>query len=213
MSIFKSDWIKESKTPFSSRVAETLNPTPLRDKTMKTIYNLTMVRKKLEDSRLRMEQKHKMLFNKCVQSQEIKDSTTAIMYANECAQVRKIVETVNSSQLAIDQVILRLETVLDFGDIGAEIMPAAGVIRSVKNRLAGVIPEVSFQLGAIGQTLDGMVLEIGEATGHTWSGITLGDEANKILEEASAVAEDKIKEGFPTLPSQQTSERRLNSSN
>jgi len=207
---FTSTWAKEKKTPISTKISDTMHPVPVRDKITQTIFKLNMVQHKLDDSRLRMEQKHKTLFNKCVRSQEMKDSQTAVMYANECAQLKKIAQTITSSHLALEQVVLRLETVKDFGDVAAEIMPAASVIRSIKGQLSGVIPEVSMQLGSISSTLDSLVLEVGEATGQSWNTMVAGDEAEKILSEASIIAEQKIKEGFPELPTTSTAEKGVN---
>jgi len=207
---FTSTWAKEKKTPISTKISDTMHPVPVRDKITQTIFKLNMVQHKLDDSRLRMEQKHKTLFNKCVRSQEMKDSQTAVMYANECAQLKKIAQTITSSHLALEQVVLRLETVKDFGDVAAEIMPAASVIRSIKGQLSGVIPEVSMQLGSISSTLDSLVLEVGEATGQSWNTMVAGDEAEKILSEASTIAEQKIKEGFPELPTTSTAEKGVN---
>lgn len=194
----------------SNKIRSTINPEPLRDRITKTIYSLNMVRHKLEDSHLRIEQKHKALFSKCVKAQETKNTQTAVMYANECSQVKKIAQTIVTSQLAIEQVVLRLETIEDFGDVAAEIMPAASIIRTVKDRLTGVIPEVSMQLGAIGSTLDSLVLEVGEATGQTWNAMVSGEDADKVLAEASMIAEQKIKESFPELPSTSTAEKGIN---
>jgi division protein CdvB (Snf7/Vps24/ESCRT-III family) len=170
-----------------------------------------MVTKKLEDSRARIEQKHKSLFQKCVASQERKDQSTAVMYANECSQVRKMAQIIIASQHAIEQVVLRLETVSDFGDVAAEVMPAAKIINTVKGRLAGVIPEVSLQLNNIGSTLDSLVLEAGEATGQSLTSIATGEEAERILSEAATIADQKIREGFPTLPTAEGAEKGTNS--
>lgn len=205
---FTSSWTKQNKPSISRRISDTMHEVPLKDKVSKTVYRLNMVRRKLEDSRNRMDQKHRTLFNKCVRAQETKDTRTAVMYANECAQVKKMAQTVVSSQLALEQVVLRLETVEDFGDIAAEIMPAAGVIRAVKGRLSGVIPEVSMQLNTIGTTLDTLVLEVGQATGQSWNNIASGEDSERILAEAAAIAEQKVREGFPELPSVST-ERRI----
>lgn len=204
---FVSEWVQKNNVPLSSRIKEKINPVPLREKVTKTIYRLNLVQKKLDDSRLRMERKHKSLFNKCVKSQEAKDSAVAIMYANECSQVRKMAQTIITSQLAIEQVALRLETVKDFGDIATEVMPATKLIHALKGRLAGVIPEVSMQLGQIGQTLDSLVLEVGEATVQTGSFITSGEDAERVLAEATAVAEQKVRSGFPQLPTTESAEK------
>ena len=197
---FVEDWARKPKAPMSSRIADKLHHIPLKERIDQTLFRLKMVQRKLEDSRLRAEHKYKALFDKCVKAQRVKDQATAIMYANESAQLRTIAKTLVSAQLAVEQVVLRLGTVKDFGDVAAEIMPAAETIRAVKGRLEGIIPEVSLQLGVINQSLDSLVLEAGEATGMSWSAIASGEEAEKILLEATTIAEQKIREGFPELP-------------
>ena len=207
---FTNEWAREAKVPLSKKIVDTMHPVPLKDRLSQTVYRFNMVQRKLEDSHLKIEQKHKMLFNKCIKSQEAKDTQTAVMYANECAQVKKIAQTIVTSKLALEQVTLRLETVKDFGDIAAEIMPAAAVVRAVKGKLSGVIPGVSRHLGMIGQTLDSLVLEAGEATGQSWNIMVSGEDADKVLSEATMIAEQKIREGFPDLPTASSTERGLN---
>lgn len=207
---FTSEWSKNTSTSVSNTIVDKMHPVPLKERITQTIYRLNMVTRKLEDSRIRIEQKHKNLFQKCVSAQEKKEQSTAIMYANECSQVRKMAQIIIASQHAVEQVILRLETVSDFGDVAAEVMPAAKIINTVKGRLAGVIPEVSLQLSNISSTLDSLVLEAGEATGQSWASIASGEESERILAEASTIADQKIREGFPTLPAAEGGEKGSN---
>jgi division protein CdvB (Snf7/Vps24/ESCRT-III family) len=126
------------------------------------------------------------------------------MYANECAEVKKMCQTILRSQFAIEQVVLRLETVEEFGDIAVEMSPVAGVISSIRGHLSGIVPEVSYTLGEIGDSLNDLVMDSGGATTMSWNISSSGDEADKILLDANTIAEQKMKEKFPTLP-----ERRL----
>ncbi|MCK5403469.1 hypothetical protein KAI60_05080, partial [Candidatus Bathyarchaeota archaeon] len=66
--------------------------------------------------------------------------------------------------------------------------------------LTGVVPEVSYTLGEIGGTLNDLVMEAGGATSVPWNVSYSGAEAEKILTEANAIAEQKMKDKFPTLP-------------
>jgi division protein CdvB (Snf7/Vps24/ESCRT-III family) len=109
-------------------------------------------------------------------------------------------QTILRSQFAIEQVTLRLETVEEFGDIAVEMNPISGVTSSIRGSLAGVVPEVSYTLGDIGNTLNDLVMEAGGATTTSWNVTASGEEANQILSDASAIAEQKMKERFPTLP-------------
>jgi len=204
---FSSEWSKERKVSMSHRIAETMHPVPLRERITQTNYKLNLVSRKLEDSKIRIEQKQKDLFQKCINAQERKDQASAIMYANECSQIRKMAVTMLSARYAIEQVVLRLETVTDFGDVAAVIMPASRIVGALKGRLAGVIPEVSMELASIGSTLDSIVLEAGEATGSTFSSVAQGEDAERILAEATTIADQKLREGFPTLPTTEGAEK------
>ena len=206
---FVSDWRKENSVSLSRRIAGKIHSVPLRDSISKTTYRLNVVQKRIDESRLRMEHKYRALFTKCVSSQEAKDSASAIMYANECVQVKKMAQIILTSGLALEQVALRLETVKDFGDVAVAVMPAVAIVTALKGRLSGILPEVSMQLGLIGQTLDSLVLEVGDATGQTWSSVLAGEDAERILAEASVVAEQKVRDGFPQLAASESVERRL----
>ncbi|MGC8673940.1 MAG: cell division protein CdvB1/B2, partial [Thermoprotei archaeon] len=104
------------------------------------------------------------------------------------------------SQLALEQVSLRLETIEEFGDVAVSMAPLAKVVGSIRSELSGVMPTVSFELGEINETLGQLVTEAGEAGGASYD-VEASDEARKILEEAGAVAEQKVKERFPEAPS------------
>ncbi len=183
------------------RLTETVKkPSPLKERISYTIYRLKVQQGRLEQAYARMQNHYAALFKKCTNAVLNKDAARASIYANECAEIRKMTQTILRSQFAIEQVMLRLETVEEFGDIVVEMSPVATVINSIKSHLAGVVPEVSFKLGEIGDTLNDLVMEAGDATGHVWSISSSGEEADKILTEANTIAEQKMKERFPTLP-------------
>lgn len=173
---------------------------PLKERIANTIYRLRLQKEKLQQTGLKMEQRSRELFEKCANAQIAKDYERANIYANECAEVRKMAKVILLGELAIEQVIVRLETVEEFGDVVVEMGPVAKVIQSLRAPLAGVVPEVSFELGKIGETLGDMVVEAGEVTGRVSEVGTSSEEARKILEEAGTVAEQRMKERFPELP-------------
>jgi division protein CdvB (Snf7/Vps24/ESCRT-III family) len=79
--------------------------------------------------------------------------------------------------------------------------PVAGVISSLRGSLAGIVPEVSYTLGEIGTQMNDMVTESGGATAFQMNNFSPSEEAEKILTDANAIAEQRMKEKFPTLPS------------
>lgn len=173
---------------------------PLRDRIVHVLYRLQVQDGRLDQTVSRLEYRGKELFDRCVRAVGSKDMDRAAMYANECGEIKKITKLVLRSQLALEQVTLRLQTVEELGDVMAQMAPVVGIVRSVKKELMGVIPEVAFELGHIDEVLSEMVMEAGEATGTiTPIGVT-SEEAQKILNEASMISEERVKEKFPELP-------------
>ncbi|MEM2576871.1 MAG: Snf7 family protein [Candidatus Bathyarchaeia archaeon] len=174
----------------------------LREKVSQAIYRLKVQRTKLENAAARIENHDKSLFEKIVKAQMAKDSARAIMYANECVELRKIAKTTLRCQLALEKVLLRLETIKDFGDVASLMAPVVDVFQTIKTEISVIMPEVAFELSEVGEVLGDIVTEMGEASGLSEEDLHPSSEAMKIIEEANAVAEQKMKEKFPELPIQ-----------
>ncbi|MCY0860654.1 MAG: Snf7 family protein, partial [Sulfolobaceae archaeon] len=143
-----------------------------------------------------------------VEAQMSKDSARAAMYANEIAEIRKITKQLIATQIALEQVSLRLETVTELGDIYTNLVPVLGVIREIRAAMKGMMPEFSYELEEVEEGLQEVVMEAGEFTGGRIDYTATSPEAKKILEEASTIAEQKMKESFPELPSISTSSQK-----
>ncbi len=198
---FLKEWDRNSKEPVISRLGGRFHhKAPMKEQIASALYRLKVQQNKLESAAMRMQQHDKDIFGKCVNAQVAHDAARASMYANECAEVRKMAKVTLQCQLALEQVSLRLETIEEFGDIARMMAPVASVVHSIKNQITGVIPEVGFELNEIGEVLNGVVVEAGEATGTSYDMEASGAEAQRILGEASTIAEQHMKERFPELP-------------
>lgn len=198
---FLKDWERESNEPVISRVSSKFHhKLPIKEQLSSALYRLRVQQNKLESAAMRMQQHDKDIFSKCVNSQMSHDTARAAMYANECAEVRKMAKVTLQCQLALEQVSLRLETIEEFGDVARMMAPVASVVHSIKNQISGVIPEVGFELSQIGDVLNNFVMEAGEATGATYDTETSSAEALRIMSEANAIADQHMKDRFPDLP-------------
>lgn len=198
---FLKDWERESNEPVISRVSSKFHhKPPVKEQLSSALYRLRVQQNKLESAAMRMQQHDKDIFSKCVNSQMSHDTARAAMYANECAEVRKMAKVTLQCQLALEQVSLRLETIEEFGDVARMMAPVASVVHSIKNQISGVIPEVGFELSQIGDVLNNFVMEAGEATGATYDTETSSAEALRIMSEANAIADQHMKDRFPDLP-------------
>lgn len=196
------NWERGQSSPLLSRIGERVHhQEPLKERISQCMYRLKVQQNRLEGANLKTQQHDKSLFDKCVQAQMSKDTARSTMYANEIAEIRKMAKITMRSELAIEQVVLRLETIQEFGDVAATMGPIAGVVSAIKNQVQGVIPQVGYELGEISEALNGVVIEVGEATGQSYDFETSGSEAQKILTEANTIAETRMREKFPELPS------------
>lgn len=175
----------------------------MKERVDEAIFRLRVQENRLDAAANRMQQHDKDMFNKCVRAQMDKDNARAAMYANECAQIRKMAKVTLQCQLALEQAALRLETVREFGQIASMMAPVASVVRSIQGQITGVIPEVGFELAEIGEMLNSVVIEVGESTGSQFEPQASGEEAQRILVEANALAEHRMQQRFPDLPTPQ----------
>jgi len=173
---------------------------PLRERIVKAVYNLQIQKDKLENTLNKLQRRDRQVFEKCIGAHLSNDIAHAVMYANECAEIRNMAKLIMSAQLSIERVILRLETVKEFGDIMTQLSPVIGIVSEVSKKLSGVVPEVSNELDKIHRILNQTVLETGVYTQRTDTPQVLSEEAQRIIEEATTIAAQKIKERFPELP-------------
>ena len=199
----------KERTPFGKRLKDAIHPPPMKKRISECLFKLKVQTRKLERTAYHMQQRDQALYGKCVLAVQSKNNELASMYANECAQLRKMAKVVLHSQLALDQVTLRLETVNEFGEVAYTMIPVANVVKTLKSQLEGVMPEVSMELSQVNETLEGLAMEVGETTESTFDLSASSEESQKILTEANFVAEQKMKERFPELPPIPTSEARV----
>lgn len=173
---------------------------PVKERVAMAIYRLKLQKTRMEGASMRMHQHDRDVFEKCVKAQMSKDPGRASLYANECAEIRKIAKVTLQCQLALEQITLRLETIQEFGDVAALMAPVTGVVASIKEQITGIMPQVGYELGEIGETLNSVVMAVGEATAPAFDLEASNGEAQRIIKEASSIAEQRIKEKFPDLP-------------
>jgi hypothetical protein len=125
----------------------------------------------------------------------------AAICATELAEVRRLVKFLYSVQLAIERVILRLETIKELSEIVGDLKPALRLLQNVSSDLFQVLPDVSEELNnvnsTIQETLHATKIQSDESiipVGHKTEG---GEE---ILKEVSCFMEQKIAESLPEPP-------------
>jgi division protein CdvB (Snf7/Vps24/ESCRT-III family) len=188
-------------TSFTSRLEGKLgiHQRPLKEQLAVVIYRIRTQRNKIESMSLMMQRRDKEFFDKCVAARTAGDVPRANLYAEECAEVRKLAKITLNSELALDQLMFKLETAEMMGDIAYLVHPIRNVVATVGQQIQHMMPDVSFELSQINESLEGIMIDAGDVTeSMTPTGIHTA-EAEKIMSEADTLAEQKIKSRFPEL--------------
>jgi division protein CdvB (Snf7/Vps24/ESCRT-III family) len=197
---FAKRWDKEIKEPVTSRMKSLLIPdTPLKYRIDLAMNKLKVQLNKLDQVSTRLMERDKKLFERVVDAYMKHEMDRAMLYANELAELRKMSKIILFSKLSLEKVLLRLGTIREIGELVVAMAPAVEVVKSIKSSLAGVLPDAEQELSELSELLNSLVVEAGQVTGQE---ITLEatEEAQKILEEAMTVAEQKMREKLPEIP-------------
>ena len=186
---------------FSSKLEGKLgiHQRPLKEQLAVVIYRIRTQRNKIESMGLMMQRRDKEFFDKCVAARAAGDMARANLYAEECAEVRKMAKIALNSELALEQLIFKLETAEMMGDVGFLIHPIKGVVATVGQQIQHMMPDVSFELSQINESLEGIVVNAGDVSESIAPTEGTSPEADRILREADTLAEEKIKSRFPEL--------------
>ncbi len=201
MSKFADKWQKPPTPTVGERVKEAVRPPgPLKHRLEAAVRQIQVQITRLDSTANRLREKDSGIFNKVVTAIQKHDMSHASVYANELAEIRKISKMVTQAKVALEQIVLRLNTVQELGDIVVTLTPAMAVIRNVRTGLGTVLPEAEHEMGEINGLLSSILVDAGMLGGYTISFEAASEDAEKILSEASAVAEQRMKEKLPELP-------------
>ena len=199
---FSKKWeTRKEEQPFTNRIKDAVKPPgPLKPRLDFAVRRIDLQVQKLDQATERFSQRDKTIFARIVDAYTKHDTSRANVFANELSEIRKMERLIINARLALEQIVLRLRTVSELGDVVSTLGPAVGVLRSVRAGLVSVFPEAESELGEIGNMLSGIMMEAGSGSGMTLNFDSVNEDAGKILNEAATVAEQRVKEKFPDLP-------------
>ncbi|TDA40160.1 MAG: hypothetical protein DSO08_00535 [Candidatus Methanomethylicota archaeon] len=172
---------------------------PLKDALNDAIIRLTQQKRKLEILSLKIKSREKTLFDSVTMAIERKDPERAKIYANELAEVKKVQKNVRNSILILEQLVIRMETLREFGTAFAQLKPALEVVKQVSDQLSEVMPEVSNELSNIGSVLGDALVGVNINLMQEELMIKMPN-CDKIIEEAASYLSEKIEEELPVPP-------------
>ncbi len=183
------------------KVIASPSPPPLREIAAKSILTLRVQQNKLEQAGYRLKERDKILFESCMSALKRNNKEKAAICANEISEIRKLIKFLYNVQLAIERVVLRLETIRELSEIVVDLKPALKLLQDVSHDLFQVLPDVSSELSNVNEAISETLYATKITTDPSVIPVerkTEGGEA--ILKEVSSFIEQKISENLPEPP-------------
>ncbi|HEX7141646.1 MAG TPA: Snf7 family protein [Nitrososphaeraceae archaeon] len=178
------------------------SPVPLKPKIEDAQKKLQLQISKLDGISTKMNEKDHLIFKRIVYAMQNHDSQYAKVLSNELSQIRKMNKMVSSAKLAMEQIQLRLNTITELGDVVVTLTPAMSVIKGIQGGLSSMMPEADQSFGQISDLLSNIMNDSSQIPNTEISGTgMISEDSMKILEDASMVVEQSMKDKFPDLPS------------
>ncbi|MDV3244450.1 MAG: hypothetical protein LYZ66_04650 [Nitrososphaerales archaeon] len=176
----------------------------VKPKIASTIKEIELHRRELEILKVKVEQRRKALYDTTLKAMMAKDKSKAVVYANEWAELRKVGKVVYASELALTQVILRLESIVDIGDVMSHLSMAFKVLRRVNKTVQGLVPSLDQASTEITNTLTETMAEMSNVSPtlslnvNTESGEELVEQARRFAKQR----EEEMRQSFDVSPRQ-----------
>lgn len=176
-------------------------PQPIGEVIFQTVRKLKTQQVRLEQATIRLRERDKSLFSACVYQVRMKRPERAAICANELSEVRKVSHMVVQCQLALERIILRLETIKEVSEIMADLKPALRSLRVLTETMVNVMPDVAQELQRVNESISETLAVTKMHSPDSIAPLTAKTEAGEeILKEVSAVLEKKLSDELPAPP-------------
>ncbi len=176
-------------------------PQPIGEVIFQTVRKLKTQQLRLEQATVRLRERDRVLFNSCVTQVRLNHRERASICAMELSEVRKVLLMVTQCQLALERIVLRLETIKEVSEIMADLGPALHSLRVLTQTMANVMPDVAMELQRVNESINETLMVTKMNSPEAVAPLTAKTEAGEqILKEASEVLEKQMTDQLPTPP-------------
>ena len=203
MTNFHKTWSQQETQGFTGKVRDAVKPQgALKPRIQNAVNKLQVQVSKMDSMLTKLRERDAQLFQRIVTAMQQHDTSASKVLSNELAEIRKVTRMLGNARMSLEQVQLRLTTIHDLGDAMVAIGPAMSTMKGLKSSLGRFMPEADSELNNMTQTLNGLMVDSLAGDSFTMETEASSEETERILQEASAVAEQQIGDKFPSVPTQ-----------
>jgi division protein CdvB (Snf7/Vps24/ESCRT-III family) len=150
---------------------------------------------------VKLTRRDQILFKTCATALKAKNNERAAIFANELAEIRKLTKVLYHTQILVERIILRLETLKEFNAAFADLKPVLRNLKTVTKSLSSFMPQMAYEMERVNETIfevmtmskiDSSKLEVPTDVK------TPGGE--EVLKEVADLLEEQITEKLPEPP-------------
>jgi division protein CdvB (Snf7/Vps24/ESCRT-III family) len=199
---FDKNWSNHNTGSTSDKLKETLSPQgPLKPRIETAVNKLQFQISKLDAMVTKLNERDASLFRRVVDAVQRHDNGATKVLSNELAEVRKISRILGQAKMALEQVSMRLSTIHEMGDVMVALGPAITSIKGLKPSLGKFVPGADSEINNVQTMLNSIMTESLQNSGlEIEVNTSSGNDIDEIMIEASAVAEQKMNDKFPPIP-------------
>jgi division protein CdvB (Snf7/Vps24/ESCRT-III family) len=164
------------------------------------MYRLRVQQQKIIQTSLRLKERDKALFQTCVNALKANNREMAAICANELAEIRKLISFLQQVELALERVILRLETIKELSDIVIDLKPVLRTIQGISRQLSEILPEVASEINEINDVLIETIHSTKMSNEISIPVDRVTPAGEQILSEVESFLEKQIREKLPEPP-------------
>ena len=202
MPTFSKTWAQQETAGMAAKFRDTVKPQgALKPRIQNAVNKLQVQTTKMDAMLTKLDQRDQQLFTRVVTAVQQHDTSASKVLSNELAEIRKVKKMLGGARMSLEQVQLRLSTIHDLGDAMVAIGPAMSTMKGLQSSLGKFMPEADSELNTMTQTLNGLMTDSLSGDAFNMESDVSNEETDKILQEASSVAEQQIGDKFPSVPS------------
>jgi len=199
-------WSKQPQPGITDKINDVIKPKgALKPRIQIAIKKLKLQISKLDSMLIKLKERDAKIFQRIVEATQQHDTQTTKVLSNELAEIRKVTKILSGARIALERIELRLTTTSDIGDTVLTIMPTMGLMKNLKSSLGKIMPGAEQEISQMAEMLGGFMTESFSGDGAFGIDDSTNIESEKILQEATAVAENSTGDLFPSVPTSTTS--------
>ncbi|HIE18829.1 TPA: hypothetical protein EYP75_03795 [Candidatus Bathyarchaeota archaeon] len=140
------------------------------------------------------------LFDMCVFHTKKGSKARAAIYANEIAEIRRVLSILEYTRLAVERAILRLDTIRVITPTLEPLQEAFKEVRNALDLVANVMPSMTPEISKLNNVVDEILGETEFNLSMPMSTSVTDSNAEAILREAASLVEEEIKTKIPEPP-------------